>query len=71
MGNQGEHLPVLVIDGANFSPHLPSVKPSGHRGQDLARCRQGSTLSDQIVEIIRDHGPGGIESEDGVLLELV
>ncbi len=32
---------------------------------------EGPTLFDQIVGIIRDHGPGGDESEDGVLLELV
>ncbi|GIJ63003.1 barstar family protein [Virgisporangium aurantiacum] len=40
---------------------------------DLARAnsRQGPTLFDQIVDIIRDHGPGGTESEDGILLELV
>jgi hypothetical protein len=27
-------------------------------------------LFDEIVDIIRDHGPDGEESEDGVLLEL-
>jgi hypothetical protein len=36
-----------------------------------ARHSEGPTLFDEIVEIIRDHGPGGNESEDGVLLELV
>jgi hypothetical protein len=36
-----------------------------------ARRAEGSTLFDEIVEIIRDHGPGGNEADDGVLLELV
>ncbi|SDI98885.1 Barstar (barnase inhibitor) [Actinokineospora alba] len=35
-----------------------------------ARRGEGPTLFDEIVEIIRIHGPGGDESEDGVLLEL-
>jgi hypothetical protein len=37
---------------------------------ELARRREGPTLFDEIVEIIRVHGPGGIEDEDGVVLEL-
>ncbi len=36
-----------------------------------ARRGEGSTLFDEIVEIIRDHGPSGNEADDGVLLELV
>lgn len=35
-----------------------------------AKRGEGPTLFDQIVEIIRDHGPGGDQSDDGVLLEL-
>lgn len=35
-----------------------------------ARRGEGATLFDMIVEIIRYHGPGGPESEDGVLLDL-
>jgi hypothetical protein len=35
-----------------------------HRGE-------GPTLFDEIVDIIRIHGPGGRESEDGVVLDLV
>jgi len=31
----------------------------------------GPTLFDEIVEILRDHGPGGNESEDGILVELI
>jgi RNAse (barnase) inhibitor barstar len=36
-----------------------------------ARRSEGPTLFDEIVEIIRDHGAGGNESEDGIVLELV
>jgi hypothetical protein len=36
-----------------------------------ARRGEGPTLYDEIVEIIRDHGPGGPEPEDGVHLELL
>ncbi len=35
-----------------------------------AREGKGDTLFDILVEIIRTHGPGGEESEDGVILEL-
>ena len=37
---------------------------------EMARRREGLTLFDEIIEIIRRHGPGGRE-EDGVLLELL
>ncbi|MFT3913434.1 MAG: barstar family protein [Anaeromyxobacteraceae bacterium] len=42
------------------------------RWKDSARSRAalGPGLFDTLVEIIRDHGPGGAEAEDGVLLEL-
>jgi len=36
-----------------------------------ARRGEGPTLFDEIVDIIRVHGPGGRESEDRVLLELI
>jgi RNAse (barnase) inhibitor barstar len=36
---------------------------SAHRGE-------GPTLFDILVEIIRTHGPGGDEADDGVVLEL-
>jgi hypothetical protein len=36
-----------------------------------ARRGDGPTLFDEIVGIIRVHGPGGNEPEDGVLLELI
>ena len=35
-----------------------------------ARRGKGPTLFDKIVEIIRLHGPGGRESEDGIILDL-
>ncbi len=35
-----------------------------------ARRGEGQTVFDVLVEIIRDHGPGGAQEEDGVLLEL-
>lgn len=40
--------------------------------EELERVRQGAgpTLFEIIVEIIHDHGPGGSEAEDGVLLQL-
>jgi hypothetical protein len=37
---------------------------------DKARHGEGPTLFDEIVDIIRAHGPGGDESEDGILLQL-
>ncbi|MEH0825904.1 hypothetical protein [Micromonospora sp. CPCC 205714] len=54
---------------------LLTCQPS-HRASVEARIRnaehgQGPTLFDMIVEIIRDHGPGGEESEDDVRLELL
>jgi hypothetical protein len=36
-----------------------------------ARRREGTTLFDWLVDIIRDHGPGGREPEDNVHLELL
>jgi hypothetical protein len=53
---------------------LQRCDPS-NRSTIQARIRQaerhkGLTLFDEIVDIIREHGPGCGESEDGVLLEL-
>jgi hypothetical protein len=36
-----------------------------------ARRGEGPALFDEIVGIIRDHGPGGNQADDGVLLELI
>jgi hypothetical protein len=38
---------------------------------ESARRGEGPTLFDEIIDIIRDHGPGGSASEDGILLELL
>jgi RNAse (barnase) inhibitor barstar len=37
---------------------------------EAATLRKGQTVFDWLIEIIRQHGPGGREGEDGVLLEL-
>jgi hypothetical protein len=37
---------------------------------EAARRGEGQTLFDLLVEIIRTHGPGGDEEEDGIELEL-
>jgi RNAse (barnase) inhibitor barstar len=53
---------------------LPRADPSNREAVsarlDAARRGEGPTLFDEIVAIIRDHGPGGRESEDGIVLEL-
>ena len=43
-----------------------------HVAKDLvaAKSGSGSTVFDWLVEIIRDHGPGGDREEDHVLLSL-
>ncbi|MCP2267056.1 barstar family protein [Promicromonospora thailandica] len=35
-----------------------------------ARRGEGPTLFDEIVAVVREHGPGGREAADGVVLEL-
>jgi RNAse (barnase) inhibitor barstar len=53
---------------------LPSVHPSNRAAfqarLDQARRGEGPTLFDEIVAVIREHGPGGRDSVDGILLEL-
>jgi RNAse (barnase) inhibitor barstar len=41
--------------------------------EELTRAlsQQGKTMFDVLVEIISEHGPGGRESEDAVVLELI
>jgi RNAse (barnase) inhibitor barstar len=48
----------------------PTNRP--HVAQELARARaqQGPTVFDWLVEIIRDHGPGGRQAADNVELVL-
>lgn len=48
----------------------PSNVPSVEADLRAAREGQGQTLFDILVEIIRAHGPGGDEAEDGIVLEL-
>jgi hypothetical protein len=49
----------------------PSSRSNIEARISIARRSEGPTLFDEIVEIIRGHGPCGTESEDRVLLELV
>ena len=53
---------------------LANCHPTNRRvvGKDLERARtgQGPTVFDWLVEIIRDHGPGGKQSDDRVELVL-
>ena len=39
-----------------------------HQEIEQARMHEGGTLFDTIVEIVRQHGPGGDEASDGVTL---
>jgi hypothetical protein len=48
----------------------PSNVPSAEADLRAVREGQGQTLFDIVVEIIRAHGPGGDEAEDGIVLEL-
>ncbi len=49
----------------------PSQRSTIQARISRARRGEGPTLFDEIVGIICIHGPGGRESEDGVLLELI
>jgi RNAse (barnase) inhibitor barstar len=53
---------------------LPGVHPSNRADfearLDAARRGEGPTLFDEIVDVVREHGPGGQESADRILLEL-
>ncbi|MFC0432255.1 barnase inhibitor [Kutzneria buriramensis] len=49
----------------------PSNRPGIEARIASARNGEGPTLFDDVVGIIRDHGPGGDEAEDGILLELL
>jgi hypothetical protein len=63
----GETIKWLEERAQNCHPtNVPIMK------QRLAEARQGKgqTLFDMLVEIIRDHGPGGEEAEDQVDLRL-
>ncbi len=60
---------VRWLEGIRQTCH-PSNVPRVEAELAAARRREGPTLFDIIVEIIRSHGPGGAEAEDNVLLEL-
>lgn len=60
---------VSWLEGIRKTAH-PSNWPSIDSRLEGARRGEGQTMFDMLVEIIRDHGPGGTEAEDGVLLEL-
>ena len=49
----------------------PSHRADVRARLDDARQGIGPTLFDELVEIIRQHGAGGDEFEDGVVLELM
>jgi hypothetical protein len=49
---------------------VPPSQPLTDRGRHRRSPPRGGAV-EEIVDIIRDHGPGGTESEDGILLELV
>ena len=49
----------------------PSNRASVQARITNAQQGEGPTLFDEIVEIVRDHGAGGEEAEDGIALELV
>ena len=59
----------------HLEPHLSTCHQSNvsrmRQRIEMARRREGPTLFDEIVEVIRIHGPGGEEEEDGVVLELL
>jgi hypothetical protein len=46
--------------------NVPAVRPE----IEAMRRGQGGTLFEILAEIVREHEPGGRESEDGVDLEL-
>ena len=48
----------------------PSNRADVARDLAAAKAGRGSTVFDWLVETIRDHGPGGEQSEDRVLLVL-
>ncbi|HVY88588.1 MAG TPA: barstar family protein [Hyphomonadaceae bacterium] len=53
---------------------LTTCHPSNRNGvqREISRAqrKEGPTAFDWLVEIIQDHGPGGSQEEDGVVLRL-
>ena len=56
-----------------YGQHADTCHPSNGEymlsRRDDARAGNGQTLLDILVEVIRDHGPGGSQADDGVVLE--
>jgi len=48
----------------------PSNTPRFREKLKLAKRSSGETIFDWLIKIIQNHGPGGSESEDGVILKL-
>jgi hypothetical protein len=66
----GYEATILRLERLFLTCH-PSTRSAIEDRISRARRCEGPTLFDEIVGIIHDHAPGGRESEDGVLLELV
>jgi RNAse (barnase) inhibitor barstar len=66
----GYEATILWVERLFLTCH-PSNRSKIETRISSARRSEGPTLFNEIVEIIRDHGPGGSEAEDGILLELV
>jgi RNAse (barnase) inhibitor barstar len=60
---------ITWLESIRKSAH-PSNWQSIEKRLEAARRREGQTMFDMLIEIIRVHGPGGTEAEDNVLLEL-
>jgi RNAse (barnase) inhibitor barstar len=61
---------IRVLERQLISCHPENVQQV-QQELSRARKREGTTVYDWLLEIIREHGPQGTESEDNVLLELV
>jgi hypothetical protein len=66
----GYEATIRRLEGLLLTCH-PSSRPHFEARIRRARRGEGPILFDEIVEIIRNHGPGGRESEDDIRLELL
>ncbi|WP_326835987.1 barstar family protein [Amycolatopsis rhabdoformis] len=65
----GHEATVLRLTGLLRTCH-PTNRAAFSARIEAAERGEGPTLFDEIVDVIRSHGPGGREAEDGVHLEL-
>ncbi|NUU16528.1 barnase inhibitor [Cellulomonas humilata] len=65
----GYEATALRLEGVLATCHMTSREHVRER-LVMANRREGPTLFDEIVEIIRVHGLGGAEADDGVSLDL-